>query len=55
MLPICGKMVEQAFLFDKKEVHLIVLIAARHVFASRPSDMFCFFWTLILHVGRKLC
>ena len=33
-------MVEQAFLFDKKEVHLHVLIAARHVFASRPSDMF---------------
>ena len=38
-------MVEQAFLFDKKEVHLIVLIATRHVFASRPSDMFCHFWT----------
>ena len=55
ILPICDKMVEQAFLFDKKEVHLCVLIAARHVFSSRPFDMFCLTWTLILHVGRRLC
>ena len=48
------KTVEQEFLFDKKEVHLSLRIAARHVFASRPCDMFCFSWTLILHVGRRL-
>ena len=50
ILPICGKMFQQAFLLDKKEVHLSVLIAAGHVFAGRPFDVFCLSWTLIPHV-----
>ena len=43
-------MFQQAFLLDKKEVHLSVLIAAGHVFAGRPFDVFCLSWTLIPHI-----
>ena len=46
-------MVEQAFLFDKKEIHLSVLMAAGHVFAGRPSNVFCLSWTLIPPVERN--
>ena len=41
IIPIYGKMVEQAYLFDKKEVHLCVVTAVRHAFAGRLSGMFC--------------